>query len=371
MPVLPFCLVDLVCYRSHQDVGCNLPSCRACAPLCTGNDTHATGPGRHSTAVPPYPQSDSTPRSVTHHTHIRSQCCTTARHSHTHLRLSSGIWAGGFSKQRCSSAARAPLTARAPTRESEAARSRRLGLIALNIPPSRLQAGWDFDAGALPYGPNRSASPLLPRAAHAAGDPWQVCMLHVAGAHVACAACGMRSMWHALHVACAACGMRCVWHALRVACAAPGRSRPRGGSRARGGWRPPPAGAAAGSILGCAPAAAPPPGNARRRRRRAAVEVSGAMRGEGRGRRSGSSGLRVVLRSGRAPSRSFTFRAPQAMVTITFLEPHSRTPVSCACRRENFAMFRCHNANSSTISTTLTVSHEHGASKQNKQRAQQ
>ena len=51
MPVLPFCLVDLVCYRSHQDVGCNLPSCRACAPLCTGNDTHATGPGRHSTAV--------------------------------------------------------------------------------------------------------------------------------------------------------------------------------------------------------------------------------------------------------------------------------------------------------------------------------
>ena len=127
-PVLPFCLVDLVCYRSHQDVGCNLPSCRACAPLCTGNDTHATGPGTQYPRTP----SPTTPRSVTHHTHIRSQCRTTARHSHTHLRLTSGIWAGGFSKQRCSSAARAPLTARASTRESEAARSRRLRLIALN-----------------------------------------------------------------------------------------------------------------------------------------------------------------------------------------------------------------------------------------------
>ena len=46
-PVLSgsFYLVDLVCYRSHQDVGCSHSLCRASASSCTGYGTHATGPG--------------------------------------------------------------------------------------------------------------------------------------------------------------------------------------------------------------------------------------------------------------------------------------------------------------------------------------
>ena len=59
-----------------------------------------------------------------------------------------------------------------------------------SIPPSRPQAGWDFDAGALPTALTNLRRLPLPRAAHAAGDPWLAGMLHVAGAHAACAAPG-------------------------------------------------------------------------------------------------------------------------------------------------------------------------------------